>query len=83
VSFAAIILCVTSQRVFIVAVVYFVMTQSGNVWIHPRMWVIYLCTVILKAQSFHKDVLLSLLPTKCKTAGWVDLITVTGIVLIL
>jgi hypothetical protein len=33
VSFAAITLCVTSQRVFII-VVYFVMTQSGNFWIH-------------------------------------------------
>jgi len=22
---------------FIVAVVYFVMTQSGNFWVHPRM----------------------------------------------
>jgi hypothetical protein len=35
VSFAAITLCVASQRVFIV-VVYFVMTQSGKFWIHPR-----------------------------------------------
>jgi hypothetical protein len=36
VSFAAITLCVASQRVFIVVivVVYFVMTQSGNFWIH-------------------------------------------------
>jgi hypothetical protein len=33
VSFASIILRVTSQRVFIV-VVYFLMTQSGNFWIH-------------------------------------------------
>jgi hypothetical protein len=38
VSFAAITLCVVSERVFIVVVVYFVMTQSGNFWIHPR-WV--------------------------------------------
>jgi hypothetical protein len=37
VSFAAITLCVASQRVFIV-VVYFVMTQSGNFWIHPRIF---------------------------------------------
>jgi hypothetical protein len=37
VSFAAINLCVASQRVFIVVVTYFVMTQSGNFWIHPRM----------------------------------------------
>jgi len=28
---------VASQRVFIVVSVYFVMTQSGNFWIHPRM----------------------------------------------
>jgi hypothetical protein len=35
VSFAAITLCVTSQRVLIV-VVDFVMTQSGNFRIHPR-----------------------------------------------
>jgi hypothetical protein len=35
VSFASITLCVASQRVFIV-VIYFVMTQSGNFWIHPR-----------------------------------------------
>jgi len=32
VSFAATTLCVAPQRVFI----YFVMTQSGNFWIHPR-----------------------------------------------
>jgi hypothetical protein len=40
VSFAAITLCVASQRVLIVVVVvvvYFVMTRSGNVWIHPRV----------------------------------------------
>jgi hypothetical protein len=35
VSFAAIILCADSQRVFVV--IYFVMTQSGNFWIHPRI----------------------------------------------
>jgi hypothetical protein len=37
VSFAAITLCVASQRVF--TVVYFVMTESGNFWIHPRKFV--------------------------------------------
>jgi len=37
VSFAAIILCVASQREFIFVVVYFVMTQSGNFWIYPRI----------------------------------------------
>jgi hypothetical protein len=36
VSFAAITVYLASQRVFIV-VVDFVMTQSGNFWIHPRM----------------------------------------------
>jgi hypothetical protein len=36
VSFAAVTLCVASQWVFIV-VVYFVMTQSGNFWILPRI----------------------------------------------
>jgi hypothetical protein len=40
VSFATVTLCVASQRVFIVVVVvvvYFVMTQSGNFWINPRI----------------------------------------------
>jgi hypothetical protein len=38
VSFAAITLYVASQRVFVVVVVvYFIMTQSGNFWIHPRI----------------------------------------------
>jgi len=37
VSFATITLCVASQRVFIVTVVYFVTTRYGNFWIHPRM----------------------------------------------
>jgi hypothetical protein len=40
VSFAAITICVASQWVFIVViVVYFVMTQSGNFWIHPSTYV--------------------------------------------
>jgi hypothetical protein len=39
VSFAAITLCVASQRVLIVVIViYFVITQSGNFWIHPRRY---------------------------------------------
>jgi hypothetical protein len=37
VSFVAITLCVASQRVFVV-VVYFVVTQSGNFWIKPRVY---------------------------------------------
>jgi hypothetical protein len=38
VSFAAITICVASQRVFIVVVVvvYFVIHSDGNFWIHPR-----------------------------------------------
>jgi hypothetical protein len=38
VRFAAITLCVTPQRVFIVASVYFVMTHSGNFWIQPLIY---------------------------------------------
>jgi hypothetical protein len=34
VSSAVITLCIASQRVF---VVYFVMTESGNFWIYPRV----------------------------------------------
>jgi hypothetical protein len=38
VSFVTINLYIASQRVFIVViVVYIAMTQSGNVWIHPRI----------------------------------------------
>jgi hypothetical protein len=37
VSFAAITLCVASQRVFVVVVVISLSTQSGNFWIHPRI----------------------------------------------
>jgi hypothetical protein len=37
VSFAAITICDVSQPEFIVVRVYFVMTQSGNFWIHPRI----------------------------------------------
>jgi hypothetical protein len=44
VSFAAITLCVASQRVFVV--VYFVMTQTGNFWILPRMSTTELGTII-------------------------------------
>jgi hypothetical protein len=36
VSFAAIALCVASQRVFIVVGVYFVIDSVRNFWIHPR-----------------------------------------------
>jgi hypothetical protein len=37
VRFAAITQCVASQRVFIFVSLYFVITQSGNFWIHPRI----------------------------------------------
>jgi hypothetical protein len=37
VSFATITLYVASERVFIVVSIYFVMTQSGNFWILPRI----------------------------------------------
>jgi hypothetical protein len=36
-SFVAITLCVASERMFIFVSVYFIMTQSGNFWIHPHM----------------------------------------------
>jgi hypothetical protein len=42
VSFAVITLCVASQQVFVVVVVVVVFislsTQSGNTWIHPRIY---------------------------------------------
>jgi hypothetical protein len=38
VSFAAIALCVASQRVFIVVEYISLWTQSGNFWIHPRKY---------------------------------------------
>jgi hypothetical protein len=40
-DFCRIKLGAASQRVFIVVVFYFFMTQSGNIWIHPRMF--FLC----------------------------------------
>jgi hypothetical protein len=43
VSFAFITLRVASEQVFVVVavVVYFVMTQSGNFWIHPRNCLVF------------------------------------------
>jgi len=38
VSFVAITLCVASQRMFIVVIVYFVTTQSRNFWIRPHVY---------------------------------------------
>jgi len=37
VSCTAITLYIASQRVFIVVSAYFVITQSGNFWLHRRM----------------------------------------------
>jgi hypothetical protein len=37
VSFAAITLCVASQRLIPKVSIYFVTTQSGNFWIHPHI----------------------------------------------
>jgi hypothetical protein len=45
VSFAAITLCVASQRVFIV-IVYFVMTPSGDFWIHTRIVCVCVCVCV-------------------------------------
>jgi hypothetical protein len=36
VSFATITLCVASQRVFVVC---FLLTQSGNFWLHPHIYI--------------------------------------------
>jgi hypothetical protein len=38
VSFASITLCVSSQRAVTKVSVYYLSTQSGNFWIHPRIW---------------------------------------------
>jgi hypothetical protein len=61
VSFTAITLCVTSQRVFVVVVVvvvvvvYFVMTLSGNFWIHPRRRTV--CSTSTSSHNFAKFLL--------------------------
>jgi hypothetical protein len=53
VRFAAITLCIASQHVFTVVIfVYFVMTQSGNFWIHSRMGSIMLPTVCSAEVAF-------------------------------
>jgi hypothetical protein len=44
-TFATITFCVASQRVFVV--VYFVMTLSGNFWIHPRIILLNIINVII------------------------------------
>jgi hypothetical protein len=53
VSLVAITLCVASQRVFVVvAHVYFVMTQSGNFWIHPRISFVHEPWVIISEEAW-------------------------------
>jgi len=37
VSFAAVNLCVASQRLFIIVSLYSIMTHSGNFWTHAHM----------------------------------------------
>jgi hypothetical protein len=58
-SFTVINLCVASQRVFVI--VYLVMTQSGNFWIHQRIYVINPCDIWKKNQTFRKNVIISIL----------------------
>jgi len=38
-------LCYLSTNVYYIVVVYFVMTQSGNFWLHPRIYLVGLCAV--------------------------------------
>jgi hypothetical protein len=54
VSFAAITLCVVSQRVF-VFVVNFVITQSGNFWIYSRVTT-YISGPFSSCRSTHSEV---------------------------
>jgi hypothetical protein len=60
-SFAAITLCVASQPVFIFDIVYFVMTQSGNFWLHPRISKVPGSIVGLEAAMLTVFILLSFL----------------------
>jgi hypothetical protein len=52
VSFAAITLCIASQRAIQNVSVYFLMIQSGNVWIHPRISRNY-PVIGISAYAFH------------------------------
>jgi hypothetical protein len=68
VNFAAITLCVASQQVILNVSVYFVMTQSGNFWIHSLIpnSVGMLYTVLLSWES-HR--LSSLVSDECRVSG--------------
>jgi hypothetical protein len=68
VSFAAITFCVASQRAFIV--IYFVMTQSGNFWIHPRI-------LRMKLSLWTCKMTLSILVHQIKLFGYRPYILVT------
>jgi hypothetical protein len=68
VSFAAITLCVTSQQVIPKVSVYFVMTQSGNFWIHPRVLQInYLLFVHLQERFAESETMLGTYSASKKT----------------
>jgi hypothetical protein len=51
VSFVAITLYVASQRVFI-DVIYFVVNQSGNFWIHPRTSLLWNRKITINSKPF-------------------------------
>jgi hypothetical protein len=48
VSFAAVTLCVASQRVFIFVSVYFLTTQSEDVWIYTYMMKYKCCEELMQ-----------------------------------
>jgi hypothetical protein len=56
-SFATITHCVASQWEFIVAHIYFIVTQFGNLWIHPHVtWDIYLPQILLGVGMWQLEV---------------------------
>jgi hypothetical protein len=73
--FAAITLCVASQRAFILVSVYFVMTQSGNFRIHPR---IMKCFKLLASWTFGRN-FLSFLSVSVEISGDLESVISVGI----
>jgi hypothetical protein len=76
---ATITLCVASQRVFIVLC--FVMTQSGNFWIHPRI----VCDFITGWRWAVSLKLSSLFPggkSRYRVGGFCSFFFVTGVLLV-
>jgi hypothetical protein len=72
-SVVALTLCVASQWVFIV--VYFVMTQSGNFWIHLRTYVctyvcMYVCMYVLCIMYVRMYVHMRVYPKVSGLAAW-------------